>query len=45
MASSQFNTLKKRWDMGAISENMLRNYVKVGRITPEEFEDITGLKY
>lgn len=45
MASVQYNNLKKRWEQGRISENMLRNYVKVGRITPEEFTEITGIEY
>lgn len=45
MASAQFNTLKKRYEQGRISIAMLRKYVLVGRITAEEFEDITGEAY
>lgn len=45
MHSSQFENLKKRYEQGRISENMLRNYVKVGRITEEEFYEITGIEY
>jgi hypothetical protein len=43
--SGQFNTLKKRWEQGRISEDMLRKYVEAGRITPEEFTEITGIEY
>lgn len=45
MARAQFNTLKIRWEQGRISERMLRNYVKVERITKEEFKEITGFDY
>ena len=37
--------LKKRYDQDRISAEMLANYVKVGRITAEEFEEITGQPY
>ena len=42
---AQFETLKERWEQGRITEAMLKNYVKVGRITAEEFTQITGLSY
>ena len=45
MASVQFENLKKRYEQGRISENMLRNYVKASRITEEEFTEITGVAY
>ena len=45
MASAQYSILKSRWEKGSISENMLRKYVKVGRITAEEFTEITGIEY
>lgn len=45
MASVQYRILKERYEQGRISERMLRNYVKVGRITEEEFYQITGIKY
>lgn len=40
-----FETLKKRWEQGRISEKMLRVYVKTGQITEEEFKEITGIEY
>lgn len=45
MASSQYTTLKTRYEQGRISVAMLRKYVLVGRITEEEFEEITGEAY
>lgn len=42
---SQFDTLKTRYEQGRISIDMLKNYVKVGRITAEQFEEITGQPY
>lgn len=43
--SSQYSTLKKRWDQGRITEDMLRKYVEVGRISALEFTEITGIPY
>lgn len=43
--SAQYEILKTRYEQGRISENMLCNYVKVGRITEEEYYEITGLIY
>ena len=45
MRSAQFETLKSRWEQGRISETMLRKYVEAGRITAEEFTEITNLPY
>ena len=45
MVSAQFETLKERWEHGRISEGMLRKYVEAGRITAEEFTEITGKAY
>lgn len=45
MNSAQFETLKIRWEQGRISEAMLKNYVKAGRITAEEYVMITGKQY
>jgi uncharacterized XkdX family phage protein len=45
MASTQYNTLKTRYEQGRISIAMLRKYVLVGRITEEEFKTITGEEY
>lgn len=43
--SPQFDHLKERYDQGRISISMLRKYVKGGRITEEEFTEITGVEY
>ena len=43
--SAQFENLKKRYEQGRITTRMLCNYVKVGRITEEEYYEITGLTY
>lgn len=43
--SAQFEHLKERYEQGRISISMLRKYVKAGRITAEEFEEITGQAY
>ena len=40
--SAQYQTLKDRWEAGRILEKMLRNYVKAGHITFQEFTEITG---
>lgn len=45
MHSPQYENLKKRYEQGRISTNMLCNYVKVGRLTEEEYKKITGLTY
>ena len=37
------DTLRTRWEKGRITEVMLRLYVRKGVITPEEFEEITGI--
>lgn len=43
--SPEYEKLKDRWEHDRISESMLRKYVKAGRITEEEFEEITGKPY
>lgn len=43
--SPEFDKLKDRWDHGRISESMLRKYVQAGRITAEEFTEITGIPF
>lgn len=43
--SPQFEHLKERWEQGRISISMLRKYVIGGRITKEEFTEITGQTY
>lgn len=40
--SAQFEILKKRYEQGRITKQMLANYVKVGRITASEYYEITG---
>ena len=40
--SAQFEILKKRYEQGRITKEMLQNYVKVGRITEEEYVEIIG---
>jgi len=43
--SPQFENLKTRYEQGRISTNMLCNYVKVGRLTEDEYKEITGFTY
>lgn len=43
--SPQFEHLKKRYEQGRISDSMLRKYVAVGRITKDEYTEITGNTY
>ena len=43
--SPEFDKLKARWEQGRISESMLRKYVQAGRITEEEFTEITDIPF
>ena len=49
--SAKYKTLKKRWDLGWITEETLRGWVEINErkpgkgITAEEFESITGKKF
>lgn len=43
--SPQFEHLKERYEQGRISDSMLRKYVAVGRITEEEYTEITGNEF
>ena len=43
--SPDFDHLKERWDHKRISLSMLRKYVLGGRITADEFKEITGETY
>lgn len=45
MHSPQYKHLKERYEQGRISVSMLKKYVKGGRITAEEFTEITGVEY
>lgn len=42
---SQFEILKQRYEQGRISIDMLRKYVEAGRITADQFKEITGEDY
>lgn len=44
--NTQYELLKKRYQIEhSITAQMLCNYVKVGRITEEEYKEITGFSY
>lgn len=43
--SADFERFKEYYDLGIWDAAKLRNAVKKGRITAEEFEEITGEKY
>lgn len=43
--SPQFEHLMQRYEQGRISDSMLRKYVAVGRITEEEYTEITGNEF
>ncbi len=43
--SPQFDHLMQRYDQGRISDSMLRKYVAVGRITEDEYKEITGNEF
>jgi hypothetical protein len=49
--SPKYETLKKKWELGYITEETLRGYVELNErkpgkgIAPEEFEEITGEPY
>ena len=43
--SPQFEHLKERYEQGRISVSMLKKYVLGGRITEDEFTEITGQQY
>lgn len=42
--SAMFENLKKRYEQGRITKSMLMNYVKTGRITQKEYDEIVGLE-
>jgi len=49
--STKYKMLKKRWELGWITEETLRGWVEINErkpgkgITAEEFESITGKKF
>lgn len=45
MLNSAFDRYKQYYDDGLWTADMLRNAVKKGKITKEEFEEITHLPY
>lgn len=45
MASEYYDLVKEKYDSGKWSQKMLRSLVAAGRITAEEFEEITGEMY
>ena len=45
MTSEFFALVKEKYDSGKWSEKMLRALTAAGRITAEEFEEITGEAY
>ena len=45
MRSKNYAKIKKWYDMGIYHEKELKNFVKKGQITEEEYEMITGEVY
>jgi uncharacterized XkdX family phage protein len=43
--SKDFDKYKERYDRGGCTKAQLRRIVELGRLTPEEYEEITGEKY
>jgi len=49
--SAKYEQLKRKWQLGYITEETLRGYVELNErkpgkgITAEEFEEITGIPY
>lgn len=40
-----FDKVKKFYDAGLYTKSMVADFVKRGKITPEQYEEITGEKY
>lgn len=45
MKSKDFDKIKRYYDMGLWNTKMVENAVKKGKITEEEFYEITGEEY
>lgn len=45
MSSVFYNMAKRNYDKGLWNIEMVRNFVALGRITEEEFTEITGEPY
>ena len=43
--SALYKKVKKYYDMGLYNDKMVADFVKKGRLTPEEYELITGQPY
>lgn len=43
--SKNYSKVKRWYDMGMWNETRVRNAVKMGWVTEEEFAEITGLTY
>lgn len=43
--SKDYEKIKALWDKGLWSESAMRKAVEKGKITAQEFEEITGIKY
>lgn len=44
-ALNWYKTIKKYYDLGKYTLDQMRVFVEVGKITEEEFEEITGIPY
>lgn len=45
MHSKDFEKYKKRYERGGCTAEQLRRLTELGRLTPEEFTEITGIPY
>ena len=45
MHSKDFLKYKKRYERGGCTVEQLRRLTELGKLTPEEFEEITGIPY
>jgi len=45
MATSYFKTVKRYYDKGIYDNDSVAKFVKAGKLTPEEYEQITGEPY
>ncbi len=45
MASRIYNIVKRYYDKGTYTEDDVRKFVVAGKLTEEEFEEITGKPY
>lgn len=45
MHSKIFDKVKKYYDKGWYTKEMVADFVEKGKLTPEEYEEITGEEY